>query len=198
MKLLNIVTIHKKTVTTLTICNLKTNYFSTSKDNSIIISAFVLASSSKYIQKLQEHKKQINCLTLDPYHQILFVSGCDGRAIIFWNFNNNQWEKQQIIQDYQNSYLGDIYGLSINPQRDDIIACTPRRQIIVMRKLNADSFWEIKQIIKDGFGYRIGFITCDIFAFQLRSSSELLIYKRQQDDKFQMLLKISLISILID
>ncbi|CAD8214666.1 unnamed protein product [Paramecium octaurelia] len=190
MKQLQVVTIHQKLVTTLTICRLKTNYFSTSKDNSIKISSFHLASSSKYIQRLQEHEKPINCLALHPNQENIFVSGCDDGAIIFWKSNNNQWQKSQIINEYQNSYLGDIYGLSINPYSDEVISCTHRRWVIVITKQNNDSYWEIKQIISNGFGYRIGFITRDIFAFQLRSSS-LWIYKRQQDESFQKLRELS-------
>ncbi|CAD8130561.1 unnamed protein product [Paramecium sonneborni] len=188
IKQIKFLTMHKKIITNLTICKQKPNYQSSSKDGSIQISSFLLSSSPKYLQRLQEHKKEINCLILHPRNENLFVSGCDDGAIIFWNCINNQWQKNQIINNYQGSYLGDIYGLSINPEKNEIISCTHRSQIIVMKQQNEnklDSFWKITQIIKDGFGYRIGFITSEIFVFQPRSSSKLLIYKLDQNDNYQ-------------
>ncbi|CAD8105551.1 unnamed protein product [Paramecium primaurelia] len=82
-----------------------------------------------------------------------------------------------------------IYGLSINKEENTLISCGQDNQILIMQG-SRQMEWQIKQKIKlDGEGYRIVFITNELFGFQSKiPRNRLFLY--QLDENTQVINKL--------
>ncbi|CAD8188633.1 unnamed protein product [Paramecium pentaurelia] len=155
---------HLDDITTLVFFNKKQQLISGSKDMQIIIWSLNLLSEPKKIQKLQGHLNYINCLILNRKEDLI-ISGCS--QIIFWTqLLNQQSIQQQWVYSQQYQSDKSIFGLSINDDENQVIACGENQEILIMEQ-KYSNYWLIKQKIQiDEWGFRICFINNNLFVFQ--------------------------------
>ncbi|CAD8212656.1 unnamed protein product [Paramecium pentaurelia] len=160
------------------------------EDGSIIIWSLNLISNPKYLFKLRKHMQAISSMVVHPLKEDLIISGSFDKTINFWldqssPSSQSQWQCIQTINQHQDL----VYGLSINKEGNTLLSCGKDNQILIMQG-SRQMEWQIKQKIKlDGEGYRIGFITNRLFAFQSRiPRNRLFLY--QLDENTQMFNKL--------
>ncbi|CAD8102352.1 unnamed protein product [Paramecium sonneborni] len=151
---------HHDDITTLVFLNKKSQLISGSKDMQIIIWSLNLLSEPKKIQLLKGHNNQINCLIINKKEDII-ISGCS--QIIFWSqlLNQQQWVCQQQYESEKS-----IFGISINDNEDQIIACGEDQIILVMKYESSNSWSIIQKIQVEEWGYRLCFVGNNLFIFQ--------------------------------
>ncbi|CAD8210705.1 unnamed protein product [Paramecium octaurelia] len=163
--------LHKNVVSTLNFFNDRSQLISGSYGSSILIHSLNLLSSSKHIATLKEHTRLITCLVVIQNSENLLISGSSDKNIKFWTHSQNScWSCTQTISEH----LDQVNGLSLNQGNKQLISCGRDKQILIMDK-SADQFWYVKQKIQEN-GFRISFITTDIFAFQPFDGTHLFLY----------------------
>ncbi|CAD8198827.1 unnamed protein product [Paramecium pentaurelia] len=162
---------HQNVISTLTFFKDRSQLISGSYDSSIIIYPLNLLSSSKHLTKLKQHTHLITCLIVSKNSENFFISGSLDKNIKFWSFSSSScWTCTQTISEH----LDQVSGLSLNEDGRKLISCSRDKQIFIMER-STDQFWYIKQKIS-GNGYRISFITTDIFSFQPYDGTHLYLY----------------------
>ncbi|CAK67029.1 unnamed protein product (macronuclear) [Paramecium tetraurelia] len=170
---------HHENITTLNFFRRKMNFLSSSCDGSMIIWSSSLISSLKFITKLNAHSDQINCVVVTSNLQDdLIISGSFDQTIKFWSPTcslPSSWSCIQTIHEHTSL----IYGLSINEDGNKLISCGYDELILVIEKSN-NNIWEVKQKIKVDVGFRLAFITSNIFVFQPYKREQLNFYTYDQ------------------
>ncbi|CAD8204554.1 unnamed protein product [Paramecium pentaurelia] len=162
-------------ISTITFMKNKT-FIISSQDCSIFIWTLNLMNNPKFIFKLKDHKSWINCIILHPLQEDLIISGSKDTTLKFWSLSTpslpfNWFLKQTITQ-----HKYEIYGLSLNQEGNKLISCQGHGLIFIMQGSNK-SFWKVIQTIgTNSYGYRINFITNNIFVFQPCMSNSLQIF----------------------
>ncbi|CAD8099122.1 unnamed protein product [Paramecium primaurelia] len=185
---------YSKYITTLTFfksSSQSNNFISGSQDSNIIIWYKNRTSQSQTVWEPQRilhgHTSCINCIISDTFDS-LFISGSDDKNIKFWYPQQaTKWICQQTVSEHTKS----IFGLSINVKGDQLISCGKDLLILVMQNLNKYN-WFIKQKIYTlNYGYRLCFITDNIFTFQPHptNKNEIQIFSIQSNNGNYMKIK---------
>ncbi|CAD8129539.1 unnamed protein product [Paramecium sonneborni] len=162
---------HQSAISTLNFFKDSLQLISGSYDSSIIIQPLNLLSNLKHITKLKGHTHLISCLVVNTNQENLFISGSVDKNIKFWTFSSSScWTCTQTISEH----LDQVSGLSINQECSKLISCGRDKQILIIER-SSDKIWYVKQKIS-GNGYRISFITTDIFSFQPYNGTHLYLY----------------------
>ncbi|CAD8165294.1 unnamed protein product [Paramecium pentaurelia] len=170
LKYNQIINKHSDEVTTLNFFQIKPWFISGSRDGSIIIWPTSLMKYPKYIMKFKGHSNWINCVVLQPLNQDLIISFSKDSTIKFWSVSNTScMQTIRLINQ-------DIYSSSINNQGNKLIACSNNNQILVLEEISCFKWIITQRIVVQNFGYRLSFITNNIFAFQSHKQANLQIY----------------------
>ncbi|CAD8105121.1 unnamed protein product [Paramecium sonneborni] len=178
---------HSYFITTLNILRSRQHLISSSEDSTIIIWSTNLLQNPKYLVKLKGHKSYVNCLVVHPINENLIVSGSDDKTIKFWsNYNSSKQlidhsgQKTWFCSQTINEHISIVHGLSINRSGNKLLSCG-NDNIILLLSISNKQKWEVCQKIKvDKQGFRISFITDNLFAFQLWGRKFLHIYSISQ------------------
>ncbi|CAD8114854.1 unnamed protein product [Paramecium sonneborni] len=190
MKEIQILKEHSDDVTTLSF--FKTiiySFISGSRDLTIIIWSCQQSRKDKESLKLkwishhkiQAHSNPITCLIFNRVENLI-ISGSGDNNIKFWSYNFNEAKiyYQQTIQEHVNW----VYSLSINNTGNKVISCGHDQLILIIEYNNESQSWiVIQKIMTQYFGYRLSFITEDIFTFQPRSQPYFEVYKLNEESK---------------
>ncbi|CAD8188118.1 unnamed protein product [Paramecium octaurelia] len=156
--------------------------FSGSDDNCLTIWSMNSINNGKYVKKLHGHKGVINCLIINNEEDTI-ISGSDDRSIKFWR-HKNQWVLNQTIIEHRDQ----VYGLSLNQLGNILISCGQDKQILVMeiQQKGYQSQWVLKQKIKEQWsGYRLCFLSDNLFAFQFSAGKEMNFYEMNDENIFK-------------
>ncbi|CAD8165548.1 unnamed protein product [Paramecium pentaurelia] len=178
---------HSYLITTLNTLRSRQHLISSSEDTSIIIWSTNLLQNPKYLIKLKGHQSYINCLVVHPINENLIVSGSDDKTIKFWSNHistqqliNHEDQKTWFCSQTINDHTSMVYGLSINQNGNKLLSCGNDNIILLLSSSNKQK-WQVLQKIKvDKVGFRLSFITDNLFAFQVWARKFILIYSISQ------------------
>ncbi|CAD8119812.1 unnamed protein product [Paramecium sonneborni] len=169
---------HKKNISTLNFMKMNNNFISGSRDNQIIIWQVIGHNKWNCQQILNGHTSWIFCLLLNNTDDLI-ITGSFDKTIKFW-IKQDQWLCQQTITDHTSS----VYSLSLNEQQNKLISCSFDSYILVIEQNKMDKQWSVSQKIKvDQFGYRLCFINDNQFAFQPKCKEQLHVYELDPNNK---------------
>ncbi|CAD8118575.1 unnamed protein product [Paramecium sonneborni] len=166
---------HSCKVSTLNFFNnssyLRNSFISGSQDSKIIIQS-PSSSQNKPLRWrssviLDGHSNYIRCIIVHPF-QDMIISGSHDKTIRFWSSHSisNQWPTWRYT----------VWALSMNQNGTKLISSGNDQKLLVM-VLSSHSVWLVQQQIDvKKRGYRLSFITNDLFVFQQESVSKLSIY----------------------
>ncbi|CAD8108959.1 unnamed protein product [Paramecium primaurelia] len=121
----------------------------------------------------------VNCLEVRQSDDLI-VTGHKNGNIMFYISTTNQ-----PIQKITESNT-EVWGLSFNQSGNMLLSCQQNNEIFLM--MEQKEGWSIKQkILMDGFGYRLSFITDQIFAIQTRTPkphNQIYIYTSDSNGQF--------------
>ncbi|CAD8097166.1 unnamed protein product [Paramecium sonneborni] len=170
---------HSGSVTCLQFMNITNSFISASADSTIILWFDNLNNFWFCQQKLQGHTYQINCLIINKNDDTIFSCG-DDQKIVIWN-NDIKWEASQCILDHTSS----VYGLSLNVSQNRLISCGFDHFILVFEYSENQNKWNQVQKIQTNIGgYRLGFITDNLFTFQPINQDIMEAYSMDQNNKY--------------
>ncbi|CAD8149940.1 unnamed protein product [Paramecium pentaurelia] len=150
-------------------------FVSSSYMGDIIFRSSILKSTSKFLLKISENITQINCLLINSPQEDLIITGSADHAIRFYQ-SKSKYPLSWVCSQTLIVHLNCVQGLSLNEEGTKLISCGSDLKIIIMEGSNKQN-WIVKQIIQTSWkGFRINFITNDIFIFQQGLRNELDFY----------------------
>ncbi|CAD8129730.1 unnamed protein product [Paramecium sonneborni] len=179
MKQVNLINGHNKRITFLEFY--KTYTVSSDFQGSLKFWPINRIYSQKFIWKIQAHELVILGLAINS-EQNCIISSSQDQKIKFWT-EKNGWQCSQTITDHDDT----IYNLSLSEKGDKLISCSKDKQIFVIelqRNKNIKQWNIVQKIDVQKEGYRLCFISDNLFTFQQWGENFMDIYELDSTNKF--------------
>ncbi|CAD8205983.1 unnamed protein product [Paramecium octaurelia] len=164
--------------------NSKNILMSAGEDKSLRLWSNTQLARPKFLQKIEAHLNGILCFVLNQLEDLL-ITGSRDTTLKFWKKNNdlsNGCILGSCIQTIQ-QHTHNIYDLSLSQKEDKLISCSEDSRILIISLVQ--SVWKVTQIIQvQQFGYRLCFLSSNIFTFQPRLADSMNVYELNQDGQF--------------
>ncbi|CAD8161404.1 unnamed protein product [Paramecium octaurelia] len=163
-----ITTINTGPIFTLNFFNTKDHLISGLANSQLLIWGSIVLSKIKFLFKLKSHAFDIRCTVLHPNNEDLIVSGSNEGTIKFWGSMPQKYQQWSCLQTiYEHSQT--VNSLAINSNGNKLLSCSDDKTILIIES-DTNQQWHLKQRIRLlQKGYRLSFITDEVFSFQPNS-----------------------------